>query len=85
MLNKIFNLKVKKEFDMTNWKEDTIKLIKDTERFIAETEIAAYIYEKLELNRSFTDVDPYNYGFEEALEGILEFINERKHLRLGNE
>jgi hypothetical protein len=56
------------------WQNEAIDLIKESERFITETEIALFIKDRLRENECFRTSSGYYLGFMEAMENILEFI-----------
>ena len=65
---------------MNEWIKESVEIIKETERFIAETEIALFVHAQLLKNEEL-EQNEYYKGFKEAMVLVLEYIHEMTRQR----
>jgi hypothetical protein len=65
---------------MNEWNHEAEDLIRETERFIAETEIAMFVRAELLKNEELKGNEYYK-GFKEAMVLVLEYIHEMTRQR----
>jgi len=65
---------------MNEWIKESVEIIKETERFIAETEIALFVHAQLLKNEEL-EQNEYYKGFKEAMVLVLEYVHEMTRQR----